>query len=324
MILVGRSVVWLGVVASLCDYCSPKEYRTPSAYLQMTGETKESVECIGRFYLAVPDVLLVAGRSQSIYRVDVDTVPIPSGGLQALWAATVAKFRPLPPSADLDSSDRPTFTLQPGVRAIWYIANPSSPEIRTLKGIKPVANHAVIAARSGETGRESDIEMLVKGVLDAYQPVTTQGFCVGFGSINSDPGVNEQTLISFDRKKIKDFEIRFETRTVSKPDTQTYSDVDEEKELMASAGGKLHVLRDHSRPVAGLEGKEIAISASAPGEPASLRFTWHFAGVPQNSSKPMINIVASAPVSQQAELEKIWDTLLNSIQTVPPSPQRSR
>jgi type VI secretion system (T6SS) Tli4-like immunity protein len=288
----------------------------------MTGESKENAQCIGRFYLTVPDVLIVAGRSQSIYRVDVDTVPIPSGGLQALWDATVVKFRPLPAPQDSDSSDRATFTLQPGVRAIWYIANPSSPQIRTLKGIKPVANHAVIAARSGETGKEQNVETLVRNVLDAYQPVTTQGFCVGFGSINSEPGVNEQTLISFDHKKIHDFDIRFETRTVSKPDTQTYSDVDEEKELTASAGGKLNVLRDHSRSVAGLEGKEIAISASAPGEPASLRFTWHFPGVPQSSSKPMINIVGSAPVSQQPELEKIWDALLKSIQTVPPSPQR--
>jgi type VI secretion system (T6SS) Tli4-like immunity protein len=290
----------------------------------MTGETKENVQCIGRFRMTVPDAMIVAGRSQSIYRVDVDTVPMPTEGLQALWSATIAKFRPLPPPSDSESSDRPTFTLQPGVRAIWYIANPSSPEIRTLKGIKPVANHAVIAARSGETGRESDIEMLVKGVLDAYQPVTTQGFCVGFGSINSEPGLNEQTLISFDHKKMRDFDIRFETRTVSKPDTQTYSDVDEEKQLMASAGGKLNVLRDHSRSVAGLEGKEIAISSSAPGEPPSLRFTWHFPGVPQSSSKPMINIVASAPVSQQADLEKIWDAMLKSIQTVPPSPQRSQ
>lgn len=287
--------------------------------LAVTAEATADAECIGRFRFNLPEMLLVVGRSQSIYRVDVTTIPVPDGGIQALWDSQLKKIHPGPQSSD--SRDFRTFDLQPGTRAVWYIANPTSPHIRTLEAMRPVDTHAVLAVRSGEAGKEGNVETLVRNVLNAYLPVVTQGFCVGSGSITSEPGLNEQTLISLQHKALQRFKIRFETRTVVTPDTQTYSDTEEEKELASDAGGKMSVLRDHSRAVATLEGKEIWISVYPPGENPFLRFTWHFPGVPENSSKPMINIVGTAPVNNQIDLEKIWESLLVSVQAVPPSPQ---
>ena len=287
-------------------------------------EGHESTECAGRFRLVIPADFKISGRSQSIYRVDISTVPIPAGGFKAFWDARLARVRPPGSSRDTGQLNFTTLELLPGVPAVWYVGNPAAPQIRNLEAAKLVGDFAALAARSGEAGKESSVELLVRTVLDAYVPATNSGFCVGNGSITSEPGLNEHALLSLEHKNTQNFEFRLETRTVSSPDTQTYSDVEEEKELVHSGGGKLSVLRDDARTVAGLEGKEIAISVAPGAEAPFLRFTWHFAGVSDSSAKPAINIVGSAPVSHQAELQKTWDALLQSVQSVPLATQHPK
>jgi Tle cognate immunity protein 4 C-terminal domain len=317
----------VALVSGLLQCCGranlESEKLTPSSRVDMKTESKENEQCIGRFRFALPSTMSVSGRSQSIYHVDVSTVPIPPGGAQSLWNARVTQLRALTPQATNGSSVR-TFELEPGVPALWSAKNPDSPQRLNLEVMKVSGNHVLLASRSLDVGEETKMETLVKIVVDAYLPNVNSGFCVGFGSITSEPGLNEQTRIALAHKQLSDLEITLQTQTVARPDLRTYSDVNEEKDFMAAKGGKLSVLRNHSRSVAALEGKEIWIVAEGPGEPPLVRFTWHFAGVPQNSSKPMINVVGTAPVKNQLDLEKIWDDLLNSIQTVPPSPQRSQ
>jgi hypothetical protein len=279
------------------------------------------VECLGRFRLTVPESMLVAGRSQSIYGVDVRTLPMPPGGMKTFWEAHLARILPVPLPKESEQGIFRSFELQPAAPAVWYVRDPASPRIRNIEAAVASGAFVVLASTSGEAGKEHIVEDLIRIVFESYAASTSEGFCVGEGAVTSAPSRYEETLISLNHNNVPDFKIRFSTRAVSAPDTTTYSDVGEEKELIDSAGGKLNVHRDHSRSVAGLEGKEITISASAPGEPSSLRFTWHFQGVPGNSSKPMINIVGMTPAKYQPEFEKIWDALLNSIQTVSPSPQ---
>jgi len=95
------------------------------------------------------------------------------------------------------------------------------------------------------------------------------------------------------------------TQTVKEPDTRTFSNLDEEKEVV-NANGKLAVLLDHQRSVAGLEGREMRISITSPNETPTVRFTWPFGGMPADSSRPMINIKAAAPASEQKSLETIY------------------
>ena len=270
--------------------------------------------CIGRFQFTVPGALAVSGRSQSIYRVKVTTLPLPPGGPQKVISDKLAQARVQEPEV---SRALRHFELMPGIQSVWYIDNPRTPNLRELLAVKEVGDHAVVATRGGEAGKSLGVEQLVGNVLLAYVPGAKRGFCVGPGAITSEPGFNEESLIVFSRPGLPDFELEFSTRTVREPDNETYTDLDEERQVARDGGGTLVVLNDQLRTIAGLKGKQMWISLALPNKDPSLRFTWHFAGVAQNSSKPMINIVGRASGEQQAALQEVWETVLLSLRTVP-------
>jgi|SRR6266436_1530807 len=301
---------------------APGSKKPEQSRMQDSNDTKPPrLECVGRFRFAVPDSFVVSGRSQSIYGVSISTSPLPPGGFDAFWTSRLARIRPPGLSKESEAGAFRAFDLQPGSRAVWYLRDPASPRIRNLEAGMASGGFAILMSRSGEAGKESIVEDLVRLLLNDYVASTSHGFCVGQGALNSAPSSDEESLISLTHKKSQDFQIKFSTRVVFKPDTTTYSDVEEEKEVAEAGGGSISVARELSRPVAGMEGKEIGISVKVPSDPPFVRFTWHFVGVPQNSSKPMINIVGTAPIPQQAELQKIWDSFLQSVEMVPPSPQ---
>jgi hypothetical protein len=102
-----------------------------------------------------------------------------------------------------------TFDLSPGVRGAWYIVNSYAPELRELEAIMPANDQAVLAVRGGEAGKEATVETLVRNVLSAYVRDTVQGFCVGHGAITSEPGLNEETRITFQHRKLHQLSVRF-------------------------------------------------------------------------------------------------------------------
>lgn len=285
--------------------------RTTRAGMSMTSDGKE--QCIGRFQFNVPAELSISGRSQSIYRVKVNTAPRPQRGLDDLLKEQVSRL------GGGKATVVRTFDLEPGVRAAWYIEDPGKPQLRGLLAVKDGGDHAFVATRNGEASKSAGVESLVKTVVDSYVPAGRKGFCVELGAIVSEPGLNEETLIVFSDARVPELELEFSTRTVSSPDTTTYSNLDEEKTVAASHGGTLTVLRDQPRRVAGLQGKEIWMMAEIPQQKPLVRYTWHFAGVPQNSAKPMINIKGIAPSDKRGNLESIWETVLESIRAVPPA-----
>lgn len=311
---------WCGACAGLTgreDSNAGREARSPKANMNVV-ET-DTQDCLGRFRFVVPGAFGVAGRRQSIYRVDVSTLALPDGGIEALWHERLAHIRALPPPRGAAHPIIKTFELQPGVNAVWYFANPDDDEEHCLEALKSQGGHAVLASRRGMAGKESTVETLVKGVLDAYVPGTERGFCVGAGSITSEPGLNEHTGISLEHRRMPKFEVEITTRTVKEPDTSTYSDLEEERQVTAGLGGTVEELRNRPRVVAGLEGKEIWAAADVPDEPPFVRFTWHFPGVPEDSSRPAIDIKGAAPRSSQAELEAVWETVLRSFRPIPPA-----
>lgn len=294
-----------------------REARPPKA--SMNVDEKDASECLGRFRLVVPGVLGAAGRSQSIYRVDVRTVPLPGGGLDALWRERLARISALRPPPGVASPVIRTFELQPGVSAVWYFGNPDDDDEVRLEAFKPHGDYAVLTFREGMAGKEVTNETLVKNVLDAYVHGTERGFCVGAGAITSEPGLKEYAGLALEHKRVPKFEVTIDTQTVWEPDTWTYSDLDEERQVVTGLGGTIEALRDGARVVAGLEGKEIWASVDVPREPPFVRFTWHFPGVPEDSLRPSIDIKGTAPKSSQPELEAVWETVLRSFRPIPPA-----
>ena len=269
--------------------------------------------CVGRFEFTVPGGLAMSGGSQSIYRVKVSTSSLAGTDPQKIIAASLARLRPLPSGA---SPVVRSFDLLPGVPAVWYIPNPRSPNLLELMAVRRSGDHAVTAIRGGEASKTAGVEKLVTNVLNAYVPDTAHGFCVGHGAITSEPGVNEDSLAVFSHRELPEFELEFSTRTVDEPDTETYSNLDEERQV-AAGGGSLTVLAERWRSAAGLRGKEFRLALEIPGKEKTLRFTWHFPGVADSSSQPAINFVGRARGEQQAALETAWETALGSFRMVP-------
>jgi hypothetical protein len=82
----------------------------------------------------------------------------------------------------------------------------------------------------------------------------------------------------------------------------------------------MDVLLDQTRTAAGLTGREVRVSVSAPGMSPFLRFTWEFEGVPYSAAEPFVQTVATAPPGRQSELEEIWAELLGSLKRIPAAP----
>jgi hypothetical protein len=283
----------------------------------MTMDQAEEAACAGRFSLAVPEHMKVDVRSQSIYRTNVKTLPAPEGGIQAYWAARLLALRAQPGISFEGPDALRIFDAQKGINGVWYRGNRAFPNTLTLEAAMEVERGLVLADREAVSGKESVAGQLVTSILKAYVPSTDSGFCVGDGAIQMEPSQNERVQLNLTHVIAPDLEVRFATRAVVEPDLKSYSDVEEERELAASCGGSIVVLREQQRRAAGMDGKEIWISMSVPGEAPSVRFSWHFPGTGGDASRPMINLVGSAPLVEQPVLQDAWDRVLGSLRPIP-------
>ncbi len=274
----------------------------------MNSSAPGRVHCTGRFSFVAPEEMKVTGRSQSMYLTEVSTIPMVPGGIDLYWKNRLAQIGPVQPRR---------FEFQPDVRSAWYVGSSTFPNILMLEMVKPVNGSLLVVSGDAYVGKEHLTETLVKDVVNAYVPRSDRGFCVGNGAITLEPSQNEQATVALASTTSPDIEIRFTTQTVREPDMMAYSNVDEDEEIASSSGGTLTVLRNDQRSAAGLSGKEIWISASAPDEMPMVRFSWHYPGLGRSSTEPSINIVGSAPVNKQAQLESTWNTVLTSLRPIP-------
>jgi hypothetical protein len=267
-----------------------------------------------------PENFTFAGQGQSIYTVDVSTVALPPAGAQAIWSQHVAQIEALPKPPGVAAVIRRSFQLAPGVSAVWYHRNSGTAGLIALDAMKSYPSHALMLSRgadlsvkSATVDPEALVEKLETNIINAYVPQTGRGFCVGFGAITSKPSVNEHASVDFNDPSDSETHIQFETRTVTEPDTTTFSSLAEETAM----GAPMNVLKEGARVVAGLSGKEIRISvAHAPAE-GFVRFTWHFSGEAGSSDRPAIDIVGAAPLPRRARLESAWESFLSSVKRIP-------
>jgi len=291
----------------------------------MNGENNEDTQCVGRFRLSMPEALAVEGRSQSIYRVDVGTVPIPSGGLKAVWNDRLAQIRALKPPPEVADVIVRTFPLEPGVPAVWYRRSSESARLLALEAMRAVGYHVLLVSRGAEAGHEPGVETLVKAVMDAYEPSTRNGFCVGFGSVTTEPSHTEHASISFVHRMLPDITLGFESQTVREPnEVHLLDDIEPVARQLAAEGGQLKVLRNDVRFAAGVKGMEEWISITERGKQPFVIFAWHFPGVGGSSDQPDVILRGQAPAEHQAELETLWEEMLGSLQPIPPSPTQAQ
>lgn len=259
---------------------------------------------IGRFRLAPPAGFVVAAREQWIYGTAVWTVDTIDPD------ARVLPPEPGDPSAGVLPRHP---ALGPSVKAVWVERG----GVRLLEVALPQADHVLRVRRDAPVGKEATAEKLVGNLLSSYRPAVAVGFAVGHGSIHLGPSQVETTRLHFRSPNHPDEKIRFSTRTVARPDTSQGLDTADERALMQQMGGRLEIFVERRRTLAGCDGVEIQLLLDPPDTPPLVRFTWHFAGVAGDATRPSIHLVASTTPERRATLAPIWDALLASLTTIP-------
>ena len=262
-----------------------------------TKRLELSKEALGRFRIGVPSQMTAASRSQRIYGVSVKALPLEAWTTRMIELGDKVVSRP---------------TLASGVEAVWVReASDLILEARQVRG-----QVAVTVVRDAPEGKEAVAERLSGDVLAAYVEGTAAGFCIGPGAIRMGPSLSESVKMVW-KATTTSVRLEFSTQTVSAPDTKSFMDVVEERAFAGLAAGRLTVIGKRARTVAGMAGREIRISIALPDQEPQLRFTWHFAGVGRDGTKPKIDIVGTSEGGDQAALEAAWEAMLPSIETVP-------
>ena len=259
----------------------------------------KNTEAIGRFRVGVPEGLSVVNRSQMIYGVDVAAAPAQAGAWEARVAAHAEKVVSRP-------------SLGSGVAALWF--KEGSDLILEAQAVRD--GIAVSVIRDAPEGKEAVAEKLASAVLESYKPGTAAGFCLGPGAIHMGPSLSESVRISW-QFPAGGGKVEFSTQTVTEPDMKTFMDVEEERGMAGAAGGTLTVLSERDRTLAGLNGREIRILVTLPGQEPQVRFTWHHPGVGRDGTKPRIDFLAKTSLSGQPALEAAWEAMLPSLKAVP-------
>lgn len=276
--------------------------------------------CIGRFRFRIPDELVVESRTQSIYRVDVQTVSLGREGVRGILQSKVREVEPISPLPGSVSSILTTFDIKPGIHGIWYADDPEEPQSHRLFAVRQVGDHAVTAERGASSTGHTTVGTLIGNVIDSYVPSTGVGFCVGAGAVTTEAGRNERVVVTFSHAQNPDVKVEFMTETVREPDTSTYSDITEEQTSATAAGGRVNVLRDRMRNAGGVNGNEMWISLIVPEEKPLVRFIWEFAGMPENAIQPFMQFRAYGPLGDQPRIEQIWEMLITTLRPVPAPP----
>lgn len=268
---------------------------------------------VGRFQFSVPETMQRDGSGYySMYRTYMRVQPIPSGGFQNMVDQKIKDLR----AKGYPVKATPMTEPIAGMRSIWSQENPVFPNIMTLEAMAELKGQVFVAGREADAGKEPIAEKLVGDLFHSYEPGAISGFSLGEGAILLEPSGNEQTRLVFKHRTHSDIELRFQTRTVSEPDTKSYADLVEERQI----AHKVKRLRKGSRVAAGLKGRELWLSAHFPSEQSGLRFSWVYSGVAYNAAQPCITLVASAELKHRAELEAVWKAVLGSLDSIPLAP----
>lgn len=321
----GRRTLLLHGLAASAGWVLPGPLRAAAAGLPMSAAPFELR--IGRFRFVAEAGLALKGRSQGMYRADAGTTAIAPGGAEAWWAARIEALRrgkPPPGAADVVIRQ---FTLAPGVPAVLHHASADTARLQTVLAMKAFDDHVLHVARQTEVAGVADIEKLVRAVVEAYVPAGREGFDIGHGCLTAGPATNEEAQLRLVHATLPDLVIDVDTRTVRAPQkTDPLQDVDHDRQLFASGGGSLTVLRNQPRSAAGLAGMEgrllLKDPSSRTGGGSLLRFSWRHPGVPGQALAPAVNLVATARPPDQATLEAAWERLLGSLQTLPLATRR--
>jgi hypothetical protein len=267
---------------------------------------------LGRFNFSLPEQLYLAGRNQSIYEVEVSTVPLENQSADSIWKNHLEKIKSENSSTRYPEGIIWTKEVNPGFYAVSYQKDTSVHAV-TVKGQAVFGDHLLLLKYSGKLGMEDEILRLISITAGGYRVNDAEGFNVGYGSITSEPGINEHAFASFKNDQGKT-EVTINTQTPGKYlSDHPLENISHEIKGIEMEGGKLKVLRDDRRTVADFRGYEGLVIVESPDEDPIFRYTWFFQGETGNAFKPEILIKMIGPSDQLEIVKETWENLLKSL-----------
>jgi len=156
---------------------------------------------VGRLDFSLPEQFKLKGRSQSIYHVQVETIPLQGRSAQELWEQRVNQVRTKHLSAGYGLDTFRVTEISPGFSAVFYRANKSMPIAITVEAFKTVPRNILTMKYTGKAGKENGMLRLISLTGDDYRPDIANGFNIGAGSLVSPPSVNERATAGFEESE---------------------------------------------------------------------------------------------------------------------------
>jgi len=267
---------------------------------------------LGRLDFSLPKKFKLIGRSQSIYLLQVETIPLQGKSEKEIWDKRV-KYLQAKHIANGYSLDTFKITeISPGFSAVFYKDNPSMPFSITVEAYKPVPGNIFRMEFTGETGKE---DVMLRGIAltaDDYRPNIANGFSIGAGSLISPPSKREHASAGFkdgENSMRLDVELNTAGSRLSKGPLEN---IDEEIQGLGAEGIKLKVLERRSRKAAGFNGEQALVELKD-SEESSFRYTWFCPGETADSFKPEIRIQFRGSTENLEQATAEWNSIIDSL-----------
>jgi len=269
----------------------------------------------GRFNFVVPAPLARTSRQQSIYGTDAQTFPYPPQGIAALWKeqiSSIAQAYTVP--ADFVGSLEKALAPGVGSHGQWYFDSPQYKSILLTILIQRWEDHVLVLWRTLPRGKSETAERLLVDMMHSYRKGAADGFAVGAGALQKSESLSETSRWTLRHPHRQELKLSFVSQSIDENTHQEKHDLSEEKMFAKATGSSLKVISKKKRVVAGLKGEDVRIAITLPKKGTQIRFTWHFEGVPRDSTRPAIDLRAQGTAADQVEMERVWESLLSSIQ----------
>jgi len=299
------------MVLVIHDDAFPSAGKSPAVAIKKRGISMKNWS-LGRLDISLPEQFKIIGRNQSIYQLQVDTIPLQGKSAQELWDERVNYVRNEHIANGYSLDTFKVTEISPGFSAVFYKGNQSMPFLVTVEAYKPVPGHIFKMKFTGEEGKE---DVMLRGIsltADDYRSAIENGFNIGAGSLVSPPSVNESASATFE-DNVNHMRLRVYLHTAgSRLSKGPMHNIDEEIKGLGAEGIKLRVLHRRSRKAAGFSGEDALVELKGPMLPG-LRYTWFYAGETANSFKPEIRIQMKSAIENQEEATAVWNLIIDSM-----------
>ena len=283
-------------------------------YSEKITKTKTMKWSLGRLDFSLPEQFELKGRNQSIFHIEVATIPLEKVSAKEIWNQRIEQLRVQHVSNGFPLD---TFTINeiaPDFSIVFYQENKSLHLLVTAEAYKEVGDNILTLKYSGQKGKEDVMREMISLTAADYRPDITNGFNVGAGSLISPPSINEHASATFEDRETRMKLTLYIHTSGPTPSKGPLDSIDDEIKGLGAEGIQLRVIQQVTRKAAGFSGEQGLVEIKSPAQNESgFRYTWFYAGETANGFKPEIRIQLNAKPENQESATMIWEKSLDSM-----------